>query len=101
MTVSLDGTGRAGSGVKAQSQPVQVRSHRSRRPSLRSARASEARVSWITADRTGSGGNGTGLLRTMPSSVRSVGSPAEQVEHDVPAEPGGADAQPGVAGRVG
>ena len=39
-------------------------SHRPRRPSCRSAAASRLRVSWITAVRSGSGGNGTGLRRT-------------------------------------
>ena len=40
------------------------RSQSPRRPSLRSAAASRLRVSWITAQRSGSGGNGIGLERT-------------------------------------
>ena len=55
-----------------------MRSHRSRRPSLRSARAIEARVSWMTAERAGSGGNGTGLVRIIASEVRSVCSPCSR-----------------------
>ncbi len=40
------------------------RSHRPGRPPLRSAAASRPRVNWTTAQRSGSGGNGTGLVRT-------------------------------------
>ena len=39
------------------------RSHGSRRLPLRSARASADRVSWTTAERSGSGGNGTDCAR--------------------------------------
>ena len=41
-----------------------VRSHRPIRPPLRSAAASLLRVNWTTAQRSGSGGNGTGFVRT-------------------------------------
>ena len=40
-----------------------MRSHRLRRPSWRSARAIDHRVSCTTPVRSGSGGNGSGLLR--------------------------------------
>jgi hypothetical protein len=41
------------------------------------------------------------LLWTSCSRVSSVGSPLQQVEHDLGAEPAGADAEPGEAQRVG
>ena len=49
----------------------------------------------------GSGGNGSGRLRTISSSVRAVGAPVEQVEADVGGEPGSADAEPGEPVDVG
>ena len=77
-----------------------MRSQRLRRPSLRSACLIAARVAVTPIQAIGSGGNGTGLLWTIAVSVRSVSAPVEQVEHHVGAEAGGADAEPGVAGRV-
>ena len=46
-----------------------VRSHRSLRPSFLSALAIDARVAWMTPERSGSGGNGSGLLLTRASRV--------------------------------
>ena len=77
-----------------------VRSHRLRRPWSRSACASDARVSWTPAYASGSGGNGIGFDRTSSVAVRSVSSPAEQVEHHVRTESRRADAEAGVAGGV-
>src|SRR5207302_4793916 len=50
-----------------------VRSQRLRRPSRRSARSSDQRVRFTPMDFTGSGGNGSGFVRTSSSSVSSVG----------------------------
>src|SRR5690606_20990053 len=55
-----------------------VRSSRLRRPSRWSARSSDQRVAWMPRDAAGSGGNGSGLRRTISSSVRSVRSPASR-----------------------
>ena len=78
-----------------------MRSHRSRRPSLRSARAIEARVSWMTAERAGlrreRNRPGTHHRQRGPLRLLSV----QQVEHGAGAEPGRAHPQPGVPGRVG
>jgi hypothetical protein len=52
-----------------------VRSHRLRRPPLRSARAMDHRVAWMAAVAIGSGGKGIGLERTMANVVSSVGCP--------------------------
>ena len=51
-------------GVEAEPEAVQVRSHSAAAALARSAAASRLRVSWITAVRSGSGGNGTGRRRT-------------------------------------
>jgi hypothetical protein len=48
--------------LKPRPKRSRVRSHRSLRPWFRSALAREARVSWMTADRTGSGRKGAGLV---------------------------------------
>ena len=53
----------------------------------------------MPTQRTGSGGNGTGFLRTI-SSRSAVSSAGEQVEHDVAREPGGGDAEAGEAEGV-
>ena len=52
-------------------------------------------------DAAGSGGNGSGRLRTISSSVRSFETPVEQVEHDVAGEARRPDAEPREAGGVG
>ena len=72
-----------------------------RRPRLWSARSSDQRVALMPTAAAGSGGNGSGRLRTISSSVRSVALAGEQVEHDVAGEPRGGDAEPGESGRVG
>ena len=63
-----------------------VRSHRLRLPSRRSALVSDHLVSWTPAERSGSGGNGMGLVRTISSSVSSVGSPASRSIRTRPAK---------------
>ena len=50
---------------------------------------------------SGSGGNGSGRLRTISSSVRGVGRPVQQVEADVGGEPCRADAESGEPVDVG
>ena len=52
-----------------------MRSHRFRWPSLASALATDQRVRLTTPERSGSGGNGTGLPRTVCRLVSSVRSP--------------------------
>ena len=52
-----------------------MRSQASRRPSFLSARAIDARVAWMTPERSGSGGKGNGLLLTRASRSRSESSP--------------------------
>ena len=58
-------------------------------------------MSWITPVRSGSGGNGSGRRRTIASAVASRRASVEQVERDPAAEAAGADAEAGVAERVG
>ena len=56
---------------------------------------------WTTAQRSGSGGNGTRLGADV-AQARGLGVAAvEQVERGAAAEAGGADAEAGVAGGVG
>jgi amino acid transporter len=55
-----------------------VRSHGPRRPPFASARATARLVSSMPAQRTGSGGNGIGLLRTICRLVSSVGGPSSR-----------------------
>ena len=64
-------------------------------------RASRLRVSSIAAQRSGSGGNGSGFDRIARERGRLGGAPVEQVECDAGAEAAGADAEPGVPDRVG
>ena len=54
------------------------RSHGPRRPPCSSACASARLVAWITAQRAGSGGNGSGRLRTSSSRVRGVSAPSSR-----------------------
>ena len=83
----------ARSAVEAEAQPIERRSQTPRRPPLRSAAARRLRVSWITALRSGSGGNGTGRRRTSSSAARLGRAAVEQVERDPRAEAAGADAE--------
>ena len=75
------------------------RSHGPRRPSWVSARAMARRVVCTAAQRSGSGGNGNGGLRTAASRVRSVSAPASRSSADPGAEPARPHAQAGVADR--
>ena len=58
-------------------------------------------MSSIAAQRSGSGGNGNGCERIARSRVASVSAALEQVERYLGAEAAGADAETGVAERVG
>ena len=88
------------SGVEAETEPVERRSHRLRRPWRRSAAAREHRVSSIAAQANGSGGNGTGFVAHHPQPGALGVDAVEQVEHHVGAEAGGADPEAGVAHGV-
>ena len=78
-----------------------VRSHRLRRPSLRSAFLIDARVDGHAepGDRLRRERQRLGPHHLRCGSARCRAR--QQVEHHVRAEPGRADAEPGVAGRVG
>ena len=67
---------------------------------MRSAAAMRLRVNWMTAERSGSGGNGTGRRRTILQGGRLGAAAVEQIERGAGAEAAGADAEPGVAERV-
>ncbi len=55
-----------------------ARSHRLRQPPWVSARASDHWVRAMPVQANGSGGNGTGFVRTISRAVRSVRAPASR-----------------------
>ena len=77
------------------------RSHSPRRPCRRSAAASRLRVSSITPQRSGSGGNGSGFVLHVAQPRRLGAAAGQQVERHARAEAAGADAEPGVPGGIG
>ena len=76
------------------------RSHGPRRPPLASARTSARCVARITAQRAGSGGNGSGRLRTSFSRVRSVSVPSSRSSATRAPNRLAPTPEPGVADRV-
>ncbi len=70
-------------------------------PSLRSCRASSAWVMRTASHRSGSGGNGSGLRRTIASPVRSVRRPSSRSSATAGPEAGRGHAEPGVADGIG